>query len=64
MHAGRRRRVTLTQGTVAAWIALLVAGLVADAVPGSAPPPVMPALCVTAAVLAYGAVRRRFSRDR
>jgi len=55
--------VTLTQGIVAAWISLLVAGLVADAVPGNAPPPVMPVLCLAAAAVAYSALRRRWSRD-
>ena len=55
--------VTLTQGIVTAWISLLVAGLVADAVPGNAPPPVMPVLCLAAAAIAYTVVRRRLSRD-
>jgi MYXO-CTERM domain-containing protein len=55
--------VTLTQGVVSAWISLLVAGLVADIVPSDAPPPVMPSLCLLAAVLAYAALRRRWSRD-
>jgi hypothetical protein len=54
--------VTLTQGIVSAWISLLVAGLVADAVPSDAPAPVMPALCLAAAVVAYTALRRRWSR--
>jgi len=57
------RGVTLTQGIVAAWISLLVAGLVADAVPGNAPTPVMPVLCLAAAAVAYSALRRRWSRD-
>lgn len=54
--------MTLTQGIVTAWISLLVAGLVADAVPKDAPPPVMPTLCLAAAAVAYAVVRRRWSR--
>jgi hypothetical protein len=54
--------VTLTQGIVAGWISLLVAGLVADVVPGNAPPPVMPALCLAAAAVAYVILRRRWFR--